>query len=40
MADGHRFFLLLIAIVQGSTIFVYTYLFNTHVRNRQHAETF
>ena len=35
MADGHLSFLLLIAIVQGSTIFVYTYLFYSHVRNRQ-----
>ena len=36
MADGHHFFLLLTAIVQRSTVFVYTYLFYSQVRNRQH----
>ena len=35
MAGGHRSFLLLIALVQGSTVFVYTHQFYSQVRNRQ-----
>ena len=35
MAGRHRSFLSLIAIVQGSTVFVYTYLFYSQVRNRE-----
>ena len=35
MAGGRRSFLSLIAIVQGSTVFVYTYPFYSQVRNRQ-----
>ena len=35
MGGGHRSFLSLIAIVQGSTVFVHTYVFYSQVRNRQ-----
>ena len=35
MAGRHRSFVLLIALVQGSTVFVYTHQFYSQVRNRQ-----